>query len=196
MVIGKIYKFDVLSSGSKSAGATNTLRVSGPFPALLVLLIDVLKGYIACALVPSYISYFNLFYADSSKLLLISIVCGMAAVIGHIFPVFFNFKGGKGIGTMVGMLIYIFPLGLLFSFIIWIFILVFTGYVSLASIIGCCFLPINVLLLLNSQDEFLLLLNVTIVFSIFIVITHRENILRLIRGTENRFEKVMLFKKG
>ena len=194
MVIGKIYDFDVLSSGSKSAGATNTLRVSGPVPALFVLMIDVLKGYIVCYIAPIYINFFQLSYTGDAQLY-ITITCGMAAVLGHIFPIYFNFKGGKGIGTMVGMLIYVFPIGLLISFIIWLLVLLLTGYVSLASIIGCCCLPINVLLLSESASNDMIILYLTIVLSVFIVITHRENIIRLINGKENRFEKVMLFRK-
>ena len=194
MVIGKIYDFDVLSSGSKSAGATNTLRVSGPVPALLVLMIDVLKGYIACYIAPIYINFFQLSYTGDAQLY-ITITCGMAAVLGHIFPIYFNFKGGKGIGTMVGMLIYVFPIGLLISFILWLFVLLLTGYVSLASILGCCCLPINALFLSESASNDMIILYLTIVLSVFIVITHKENIIRLINGKENRFEKVMLFRK-
>ena len=194
MVIGKIYNFDVLSSGSRSAGATNTLRVSGPLPAFLVLLIDVLKGYIACIIASIYINFFQFSYKSDTELYIV-IMCGIAAVIGHIFPIYFNFKGGKGIGTIVGMLIYVFPIGLLISFIVWLIILILTGYVSLASIVGCCCLPINVLVFLNSNSYDIILFYLTIAISVFIIITHRENIIRLIEGRENRFEKVMLFKK-
>ena len=122
-------------------------------------------------------------------------MCGMAAVLGHIFPIYFNFKGGKGIGTMVGMLIYVFPIGLIISFILWLFVLLLTGYVSLASIIGCCFLPINAFLLSEPTSNDMIILNLMIVLSVFIILTHRENIIRLINGTENRFEKAMLFRK-
>ena len=194
MVIGKIYNFDVLSSGSRSAGATNTFRVSGPIPAFLVLLIDVLKGYIACTIASIYINFFQFSYKGDTELYIV-IMCGIAAVIGHIFPIYFNFKGGKGIGTIVGMLIYVFPIGLLISFIVWLIILILTGYVSLASIIGCCSLPINVLVLLNSNNYDIILFYLMIAISVFIIITHRENIIRLIEGRENRFEKIMLFRK-
>ena len=194
MVIGKIYNFDVLSSGSKSAGATNTLRVSGPVPALLVLMIDVLKGYIVCYIAPIYVNFFQLSYTGDTQLYII-IICGMAAVLGHIFPIYFNFKGGKGIGTMVGILIYIFPIGLLISFTLWLFVLLLTGYVSLASILGCCCLPINALLLSKPASNNMIIFYLMIVLSVFIVITHRENIIRLINGKENRFEKAMLFRK-
>ena len=162
------------------------MRASGPGLASIVLLIDVLKGYIACFIVPYFL------YTSSDQVF-IQIVSGFICVLGHIYPVFFNFRGGKGIGTMVGMLIYIFPIGLLISLMIWFVVLILTGYVSLASIIGSCFLPISVLIIIDFNPS--ILFYAMLFLSCFVIISHIKNIQRLLLGTENRFNKVMLFSK-
>ena len=183
VIVGKIRNTDIRQKGSKAAGATNAFRTMGTIFALTVLIIDVYKGYFVVEYIPTLLNNDT----DAIKAL-----AGIMCILGHAYPLYFKFKGGKGVGTALGALIAfpeILPLiGIAFSS--WIVILITTGYVGLSSILATLSVPI--LYILTEQiicDE----LGISsLIISLFIIFTHRENIKRMINGTENRFEKVMI----
>jgi len=180
--VGKtFYKIDVREYGSGNAGATNTFRVLGKGAGIPVLFMDILKGCLA-------VNY-ALLISNSSKLspelfFENQLAFGIAAVIGHLFPVYTGFRGGKGIATMLGLLIGLNPLAALFSFLVFVVVLLVSKYVSLGSIVASMAFPVFVMFVLNSDNSSLNL------FSIFVpilsLITHQKNIERLIRGEETK----------
>jgi acyl phosphate:glycerol-3-phosphate acyltransferase len=180
--IGKsLYNVDVRSKGSGNAGATNTIRVLGLKAGIPVLLFDVFKGWLAV--------YLSDFFATSDfsvyQLAYYNIIASAAAVTGHVFPVFAGFKGGKGIATLLGVGIALYPEASLTVFIIFIIIFLITRYVSVASIAGSVSFPFLVIFLFQPDSIPLILLAVAV--GIFVPITHRNNIKRLLNGTESRF---------
>jgi glycerol-3-phosphate acyltransferase PlsY len=186
VIVGKIKNTDIRKKGSKAAGATNAFRTMGTIFALTVLIIDVYKGYFVVEYIPSLLNN------DTNT---IKALAGIMCILGHAYPLYFKFKGGKGVGTALGALI-AFPkmlplIGVAFAS--WIVILIITGYVGLSSILATLFVPILYILTKETIcDE----LGVSsLIISLFIIFTHRENIKRMINGTENRFEKIInLFK--
>jgi len=185
LFLGKFKNIDIRTMGSGNAGGTNALRSVGPIFALCTILIDIFKGYIPVVLFSSYIE---------DNLALAQVLFGIFAVLGHVFPLFYGFKGGKGAGTLIGVILAIFPYSVPYIFLVWIFILVFTGFVGLSTISAGLSLVI-ITYLQYPESLFSTFGYFTIGVSIFLFYTHRENIKRMIVGTENRFEKVMLFKK-
>ncbi len=184
--IGKwFYQTDVREHGSKNAGATNTLRVLGTKPGITVLLLDVLKGFLAVQLfhfLPN-----NALIPD--HLIIFKIGLAIAVILGHVFPIYTHFKGGKGIATSLGMAIALFPASLILILIA-IFLMVFllSRYVSLGSIIVALLLPI---LSFFFFDLPLPLIIFSVAISILVIVTHRNNIKRLIKGKESKIQ----FKK-
>jgi glycerol-3-phosphate acyltransferase PlsY len=178
--VGKtFYKIDVREYGSGNAGATNTFRVIGKGAGIPVLFMDIFKGWLA-------VNY-ALLISNSSKLspelfFENQLAFGIAAVIGHLFPVYTGFRGGKGIATMMGLLIALNPLAALFSFLVFVVVFLVSKYISLASIVASLTFPVFVMFVLNSDNSSLNL------FAIFVpilsLITHQKNIERLIRGEE------------
>lgn len=171
ILVSKAFRLpDPRTQGSGNAGATNVLRSSGKIPAILVLVGDVLKGLLA-------IMMGFLLVKNSFALGLVA----LAAVIGHVFPVFFRFKGGKGVATAAGTLFALSPLVLILSAVVWAGVLVFRRFVSLASIIATAVTPF--FLLLTGQADYF------IQFALIaglIIWKHQSNIQRLRAGTENK----------
>lgn len=186
--VGKsFYGVDVREHGSNNAGATNTFRVLGIPAGSVVLLLDALKGATAANL-----AYF---LADDwlsiGSLIEYKILFGLLAVLGHIFPIFANFKGGKGIATLLGMVLAIHPQLALMSLGVFIVVLLLTRYVSLSSMISTIFFPIFTLYLYPEKNE-PVLLAFGITMAILVVFTHKKNIKKLLNGNEN---KANIFKK-
>ena len=187
MVMGKLNNVDIRKMGSGNAGGTNAFRTQGIFFALPVVLIDIGKGFIAA-------EYFhNINFINTSIMIESShLFFGSAAVIGHCYPIFHNFKGGKGAGTAMGVLISVFPNTLLPALIVWILSLIFTGFVGLSTILA------SITVSIISIYTFPLINNIQIMcffISLFIIFMHRSNITRMIKGKENQFKKIMIFKK-
>jgi len=176
---------DIRQVGSGNAGATNVLRAVGKLPALVTLIIDVLKGIFVVTIAA------NIFYPHIENLDydFYRSFMGLAAVCGHIWPVWLNFRGGKGVATTLGVAIGLAPVVLLPSLVIWIIIFFTTNYVSLASILALIAFP--VIAIAFSQPIYLILVS-TVICSISIF-KHRENIRRLIKGQEN---KTIIFKSS
>lgn len=189
ILIGKIfYKIDVREFGSGNAGATNTFRVLGKKAGLPVLFLDVLKGFLSVNL----IAFLDLVPFSIDGIFELQLTFGIAAVIGHLFPVFTGFRGGKGIATLLGILIGIHPTAAICSSLVFIIIFLIFKFVSLASIIASLSFPILIYLLSDSTP------NSLIIFSIFVpvlsLITHQKNIERLVRGEETK-AKILKKKK-
>ncbi len=177
------YNIDVREYGSGNAGATNTFRVLGKGAGIPVLLMDVFKGWLSV----NYVSFISNADALSPELFFENqLAFGLAAVIGHLFPVYTGFRGGKGIATMLGLLIGLQPLAALFSFFVFVFVFLISKYVSLASVIASFVFPIFLFLILGSTNSSLNL------FAIFVpilsLITHQKNIERLVRGEEAKIK--------
>lgn len=192
LVLGRFKGVDIRKSGSGNAGGTNAFRTQGTLFALGVVLIDVTKGYVAT----TYLSLLNLSWlgiAANTPYDQLMVVCGSAAIIGHVYPVFYNFKGGKGAGTAVGMIIALEPIMIPVAVGLWLVVLTTTGFVGLATIITGLSIPVQCFIFEIGNDYFLI---TAVIMSLFIVFTHRSNITRLRAGTENQFKKIMIFRKN
>ncbi len=186
IIAGKLLKgIDVREFGSGNAGATNTFRVLGKKAGIPVLLLDVFKGYIAVNLV-WYTSYvpFSEIYIN------LQLTFGIAAVLGHVFPIYVGFRGGKGVATLLGFMLALFPQAAIISIVIFILTLLFSKYVSLSSIFAGLFFPFGVYYLSHTVVPTMMIFAVFV--PILLIATHQRNIERIIRGDEN---KVSLKKK-
>ncbi len=182
--LGKtFYNTDVREYGSGNAGATNTFRTLGAKAGIPVLIMDILKGWVAVNLI-YFISDYQLL--SDEKFFEIKLAFGIAAVIGHLFPVYTGFRGGKGIATMLGVMLGIYWQAALCSALVFIVTFLISKYVSLSSIIASLAFPIIVIVILPHQNTNSSL----IIFSIFVpilsLITHQKNIERLLRREENK----------
>ncbi|MDQ0882107.1 glycerol-3-phosphate 1-O-acyltransferase PlsY [Peribacillus sp. V2I11] len=173
LVVGKLfYKTDIRGYGSGNLGATNTFRVLGKKAGLIVAIADLLKGTFACILPQIFNSTVN------------PIICGLLAILGHVFPVFAGFKGGKAVATSTGVLLFLTPLGTLTGFVVFILTLILSKYVSLSSMLAGIAIFIYSLIF---EDKVIIALSLFI--SVLVIILHRQNIKRIIKGTENKIGK-------
>lgn len=187
LLLGKLKKVDIRQQGSGNAGATNAFRTQGLVFAIGVVLIDVGKGFIAARWIPL------LKIGGAASLLdpgLLVMACGFAAVLGHCYPVWHGFRGGKGAATAVGALIVIEPWLLLPMAAVWLLTLVATGYVGLATVVAGFSLAPAAWWVSNVT-----LLVFTLVLAFFLLYTHRSNMRNLRAGTENRFERARVFSR-
>lgn len=183
--IGKrFYNIDVREHGSGNAGATNTLRVLGKKAGIPVLIIDALKGYVAVTLIN-----WSAYTPHSTPFINFQLVLGTAALLGHIFPVFASFRGGKGIATLLGITIAVSPVASAISIAVFLIVFLSFSYVSLGSIIAAVVYPLSVILVLKTTALSLIVFSLLV--AILVVITHKKNIERLLKNEE---PKVKLFK--
>ncbi|OPA81426.1 acyl-phosphate glycerol 3-phosphate acyltransferase [Paenibacillus selenitireducens] len=172
-IIAKWLKgIDIRQHGSGNAGATNTLRVLGKGPGICVLLLDMGKGILAV--------WVGKWMGDIS--VWIPVICGIAAIVGHNWPVYFHFKGGKGIATTIGVMATLAFLPSLFAGIIAIIVIALTRYVSLGSLILSAALPI-LILIMNRPYE---ILWASLLLCVFAFVRHRTNIVKIVQGKENK----------
>ncbi|MFD2512692.1 glycerol-3-phosphate 1-O-acyltransferase PlsY [Pontibacter locisalis] len=181
--LGKAYYgIDIRHHGSGNSGATNTFRVLGKKPGTIVMLIDIFKGWLATSLA-GLLVIFDVIAADN--LVYFQLVMGALAVVGHIFPVYERFKGGKGVATLLGMMLAIQPEVALMCMVIFVIVLFTSRYVSLGSMIAALAFPILLLLPRFHPDNPILIIFGFILFAV-VVLTHRKNINRLIAGQESK----------
>ncbi len=183
----RFFHLDIREHGSGNAGATNTFRVLGPKAGTFVMLMDMLKGIIAVKL-----AYLIPFYAAPEhlgELINFQIGLGLAAVVGHIFPVWAEFRGGKGIATLFGMVLAIQPLVALCCVGVFLLMLFLTRYVSLSSILAGIAFPILLIFIFREQELYYKLFAIAI--ALMVILTHQKNIGRLLNGREG---KVPLFR--
>jgi glycerol-3-phosphate acyltransferase PlsY len=182
--VGRIfYGIDIRTQGSGNAGATNTIRVLGLKAGLPVMVVDVFKGWLAVYIA----NFFYTGWAGFPDLIDFKIMLAVAAVVGHVFPVYVGFRGGKGIATLLGVGIALFPLGSLIAILVFALTLVLSSYVSLGSILAAVTFPFVEILILGHNDYPSLML-LSILVAVFVPITHRKNIGRLMRGEESKFK--------
>lgn len=181
--VGKwFYKLDIRNQGSGNAGATNTIRVLGLKAGIPVLLFDVFKAWLAVSL-SNWLTYTG-FSPDQE--VVYRILLGAVAVIGHVYPVFAGFRGGKGVASLVGMVIALYPSAFLIILACFVLIMIFSRIVSLASIISSLFFPVVVILILAERSLPLMILALAV--AVFVPYTHRANIKRLLNGSEKKFD--------
>lgn len=182
---------DIRTMGSGNAGGTNALRTQGLWFAAGVVLIDVGKGVLAAGVVPGLdIPYIGIDPAVSREWLMIA--CAGAAVIGHVWPVYHRFQGGKGAATLIGTIAVLAPVLLLPLFAVFLVVLVVSGFVGLSTMSAVAAMPVWLALTgLSGQAPLFAYLGF---MAVFIVYCHRANIARMRQGVENRNPKVMLLK--
>jgi acyl phosphate:glycerol-3-phosphate acyltransferase len=180
MISRKFFGVDIRDYGSGNMGATNTFRVLGSKFGTIVMVIDILKGVIASSLY----ELLPFYGGDELQRTNFIIALGLASVIGHIFPIFANFKGGKGVATLFGMVLALQPVVALSCVGVFIFVLYLTRYVSLSSILGALMLPVCVLWIWNENE--VLYRVFTLLVASLVIFTHQKNIGRLLRGVESR----------
>lgn len=180
LISKSFFQIDIRDYGSGNMGATNTFRVLGAKFGTIVMVGDMLKGVFAVALF-NLLPYYLTNELDRTNLM---IGLGLAAVIGHIYPIWAQFKGGKGVATLFGMVLAIQPVVAINCVAVFLLVLYLTRYVSLSSIIAGVALPISVLWIYNEKEVFYRLFAVAV--SALIVLTHQKNISRLLKGNEGR----------
>lgn len=173
------YGIDIREYGSKNAGATNVLRVLGRRAALPVFTMDVIKGFVAVSL-----AHFSSYAPGSDAMFNLKIILVAAAVLGHIFPVFAGFRGGKGVATLAGAVLGVYPPAVILCLATFAVVLLFTHYVSLSSMIAGVMFPVYVAFVFGERSQSLIIF--ACVVGMVLLITHRKNIKRLIAGTESR----------
>ncbi len=191
ILVGKFRNIDIRSMGSGNAGGTNAFRTQGFLFALPVIIVDIGKGFVATQYF-SKISFLGI--QDFIQPELLPLLCGCAAVLGHCYPVFHKFRGGKGAGTAIGMMISVFPQTLVPAIGVWILILILSGYVGLGTMLA----GITVAITANffpPENVNPYLDEISLALMVFLIFTHRSNIIRMLKGNENQFEKIMIFKR-
>jgi acyl phosphate:glycerol-3-phosphate acyltransferase len=185
--VGKaFYNIDVREYGSGNAGATNTFRVLGKKAGIPVLLMDIFKGFLAIQLVELTGDYLP----ATQQYVNFKLALGIAALLGHIYPVFAGFRGGKGVATLLGILIGVQPMAALICSVIFLFLFLISGYVSLGSMGAAIAYPFIIMLALNETIPTVNIFAMAV--AILVLITHQKNIERLLKGTES---KILLFRK-
>ncbi|MGB0132211.1 glycerol-3-phosphate 1-O-acyltransferase PlsY [Dokdonella sp.] len=183
LLVGRLRGLDIRKHGSGNAGGTNALRVAGWKFALSVVVIDVGKGALAVLLAYWLPGHDVLSIND----LAVPAMCGFAAVLGHCWPIFFGFRGGKGAGTAIGAILVMAPLFAGLMFVVWISVVAATRYVGLATVAAALSFPCVVVaanLLGRQQGSVMLLFSIGV--AVLLVFTHRSNLLRLLRNEEPR----------
>jgi glycerol-3-phosphate acyltransferase PlsY len=187
LLLGKIKKIDIRMQGSGNAGGTNAFRTQGLVFAIGVVAIDIGKGYVAARWIPALDIGVSQTVFDP---VLPVMACGLAAVLGHVFPVWYGFRGGKGAATAVGALIVIEPWLLMPLAICWLVTLIITGYVGLSTVLAS-FSLVPASWAMNNTS----LMVFSSILAVFILFTHRGNMRKLLSGTENRFERIQIFSR-
>lgn len=185
-LIGKwVKKVDIRQHGSGNVGASNVFRVVGKKWGFLVLGIDVVKGFLSSALIAKW-GY------SQNPILTLPVYCllvGMAAVAGHIWTLFLNFRGGKGVATSLGVGLGLLPKAALLALGVWILVLIPSGYIALSSMVAALSFPLWIYLLYRTVDGFAVIFGISLILAVVIIYMHRSNIQRLRAGTENRVWK-------
>lgn len=175
-----LFRIDIRDYGSGNAGATNTFRVLGSKWGTLVMLIDLVKGLVAVKL-----AFILPFYAENDFARTnFQIGLGLAAVLGHIFPIWAEFRGGKGVATLLGLVIGISPLSALGCVGVFLLVLYLTRFVSLSSILASMAFPVFILVIYNVHNPTYRIFAIAV--AALVILTHQKNIGRLLAGSESK----------
>jgi glycerol-3-phosphate acyltransferase PlsY len=183
----RYYGIDVREFGSGNSGATNTFRVLGKKAGIPVLVIDIFKGTAAVLL-----AHFAPFVFDTNEFVNLELGLGIAVLIGHVFPLFAGFRGGKGVATILGVVICLTPITSLLVLLVFMIVLLSTRYVSISSMTAGLSFPFFLNIVLKNQNQILLLFSVFV--AILLIITHKKNIYRLLKKQESKVD--LFIKKG
>ncbi len=184
--MGKYFhKIDIREFGSGNAGATNTFRILGKKLGWIVLICDVSKGIIASNL-PLLFSSYYLGYKD--EVLILQLCASFSAVIGHVFPIYANFRGGKGVATSLGIIFGVNPLAAAICLALFLVVFFSFRYVSLGALSAAIAFPFISYYALNEDARIMIIF--TIVLSILVIVAHRNNFARLLKGNENKIDIV------
>jgi glycerol-3-phosphate acyltransferase PlsY len=190
LILGRLRGVDIRSMGSGNAGATNALRTQGKLFGFLVLAVDIAKGLFTVWWLPAAALPAVGIDPDLPRDWL-TVACGFAVIVGHVYPVWFGFRGGKGAATMVGVVAGM-ELRLLAPLLVsWVLVLVLWGYVSLATMLSGAALVVAVCIL---EPDNVPLLSFCAAMTLFVVYTHRSNIARMRAGQESRVRRLWLFR--
>ncbi len=182
-------KKDVRELGSGNAGATNVLRSAGVLPGILTFVFDALKGFAACFMGKAIFEYITIQTAsDWSNPIIGAYLCGLACMLGHVYPFFFGFKGGKGVATSVGIFAVCCPIAIIIGLIAFALITFISKYVSLGSV--CATLVVVILSIVFYDKTALVFPQILLILAMgaIVIIKHKDNIKRLIAGTESKFK--------
>lgn len=174
------FDIDIREYGSGNPGATNTYRVLGPTWGTLVMIVDMMKGLAAvklALLLPQYIP-------NDTDFINLQIGLGLAAVIGHIFPIWADFRGGKGVATVFGMVLGIQPLVAVCCVGVFLLVLYLTRFISLSSILASIAFPVFILVIFNEPEHLYRIFAIAV--ALIVLLTHQKNIGRLFKGNENK----------
>jgi glycerol-3-phosphate acyltransferase PlsY len=188
--VGKYFNgIDIREHGSKNAGATNTFRVLGKKSGWFVLMVDILKG-VAAATLPYWFQSQLIGFKD--ELLIMQLSASFSAVFGHVFPIFAGFRGGKGVATSLGIVIGLNPLAAAICLGVFLFVFIISKFVSLGAITAALIFPFISYFFLKNDIRIMIIF--TIILSFLVIIAHRKNISRLLKGEENKMN--LLRKKA
>jgi glycerol-3-phosphate acyltransferase PlsY len=188
--MGRLRGVDIREQGSGNAGGTNALRTQGWRFALGVVVIDVGKALVAVGWLPGAALPFVGFDPTLDTRWL-AVACAAAVVIGHVYPVWYEFRGGKGMATLIGAVAVLAPASLLPVIGVWLAVVMLTGYVGLGTMLGAASLPVYFALADPSNAPYLVF---AIAMAAFVAFTHRSNISRMLEGNENRARRLWLLR--
>ena len=174
------YGVDVRTQGSRNAGATNTFRVLGRTAGMAVLVLDIVKGLIAVALALAVKDQIE----DRDYYRLLQVGIALVATVGHVFPLFAGFKGGKGVATLTGAMFWIFPEASLIALVVFAGVFVVSHYISLSSI--CASIALAIAAIAFHRIDYETLIGAIVLIPLLVMYTHRTNIQRLLDGNENK----------
>lgn len=179
--IGKtFYNIDVREHGSKNAGSTNSIRILGWKAGLVVLIFDIFKGWLSV----NFVHLTHYYIPETGNYINFQLLLGIAAILGHIFPVYVGFRGGKGVATLLGFVLAIDPFTTLICIGVFAATLIITKYVSLSSMIAGFAFPLVVIFVFKTTTPSLVLFS--LIVSVLLLFTHQKNIERLLRNEENK----------
>jgi len=190
LMIGALRGVDIRTLGSGNAGGTNALRTQGKLFALGVVVIDVAKGWLAARVLPG-LDLPGVGIDPAIGRAWLAVACAAGATLGHVYPVWWEFRGGKGAATILGVLLGLEPRLLAPVLGTWLLVVMVTGFVGLGTMIAVATLPAAVHVLAPGQAA---LLAFAIAMAVFVVYTHRDNIARMRAGTENRARRLWLLR--
>ncbi len=184
------FGIDIRDHGSGNAGATNTFRVLGRKYGIIVMVIDILKGFTAA----NFAFFVGDYFYGQERFVNMQLFFGLAAVLGHVFPIYIGFRGGKGVATLFGLILSVNLPAAGVCVIFFLIILFTTRFVSLSSMMAAVMLPVSILFIFHNHEKWLIVFGICI--ALMVILTHRKNIVRLFGGNESKANILKKHRKG